>query len=362
MSETYRDSNGNNVEPRPHRFFNSCLLILCGFALAGILLFVTLFIIIGSLSSGIGSIAEQLAATKTKSLGDKYEYNYVSGIEDAKETVLIVQINGIIVNRLESSFGSTHQYTAADEVCEILDLAALDSTVRAVVISIDSPGGEVVASDRIYRAILNLRRNRTPVIAQMGSLAASGGYYIAAGCDYIIANPMTTTGSIGVIMSALKYYELMAKIGVSTENYTSGRMKDMLSGSRPTGIEEKTLVQQHINAVYEQFVQVVAEGRSGLTVEKIKNSEIGDGRIFLGTQALQLGMVDELGYEKDAELKAVKMANLKEYKVVRVRRGFSLMNFLMSAESTSKLNIALPGVAPYRLEAGKLYFLPDFQQ
>jgi len=139
-------------------------------------------------------------------------------------------------------------------------------------------------------------------------------------------------------------------------------MKDMLSGSRPTGIEEKTLVQQHINAVYEQFVQVVAEGRSGLTVEKIKNSEIGDGRIFLGTQALQLGMVDELGYEKDAELKAVKMANLKEYKVVRVRRGFSLKNLLMSAESTSKLNIALPGVAPYRLEAGKLYFLPDFQQ
>lgn len=362
MNEPNFERNYSCPEPRSGGFKNSCLMMFFGFALAGVLLFVASIIIINSLSSGIGNAVGQIASSKSNSLGDKYRYSFVSGSEKHDETILIVPINGIIISRVEPSLGGS-QYVSAEEVCEVLRFAAEDAMIKGVIISIDSPGGEVVASDKIYRAILSLRKKNIPVIAQMGSLAASGGYYIAAGCDYIIANPMTTTGSIGVIMSALKYYDLMQKIGVATENYTSGAMKDMLSGSRPTNMVERALVQQHVNAVYDQFVQIVADGRPGLSVEKIKNSEIGDGRIFLGTQAKELGLVDTIGYEKDAELKVAELAKLKNYRVVKVQRSFSIMNLLMSAETVFKpASIALPGATPYKLEMGKLYFLPNFGQ
>lgn len=356
------DQNYSRPQVRSSGFMNSCLMMVLGFALGCVLLFIGSIIIIKSLSSGVSNVVGQIASNKPQSLGDKYRYKVISGSEQSGNGILVVPVNGIIIGRVEPSLGGS-QYVSAEEICEILELAGKNSMIKGVIISIDSPGGEVVASDKIYRAILDLRKKRIPVVAQMGSLAASGGYYVAAGCDYIIANPMTTTGSIGVIMSALKYYQLMEKIGVATENYTSGAMKDMLSGSRPTGLEEKTLVQQHVNAVYDQFVQIVADGRPKLSVEKIKGTEIGDGRIFLGTQAKELDLVDAIGYEEDAVNKVAELAGVTKYHVVKVERGFSLMNLLMSAETVLKpTSITLPGAAPYKLEMGKLYFLPNFGQ
>ncbi len=333
--------------------------------LFGCLLIGGVIILTISFFSMIGKALENLAPAISETAltinGQKFEEIAVT--EDySPNKIMLIPVTGIIIGRSEDTFGGSN-YASADQLCSMLEQAEKDPEVKAVILRIDSPGGEVVAADRIYRAILKTRKAGKPVIAQMESLAASGGYYIAAGCDYIVANPMTTTGSIGVIMTALKYYELMQKIGVQTENYTSGKMKDMLSGARPTGPEEKVLVQQHIDKVYNEFVAIVAAGRPELTVEKIKNSEIGDGRIFLGTQALELKMVDALGYGPEALAKAVEMAKISSYQVVMLKKSFSLLNLLYEfSAKTNRMDVRLPGDNRVSLEAGKLYFLPAFNQ
>ncbi len=337
----------------------SCCII--SFVLLLILgIIVALVVGLAGMVSGFSgdSIEHQLTIS-----GQKFEQISVSGYSSSNK-ILLIPVSGIIVGRTQEGFGSS-AYVSADYICSLLAQARNDCAIKAVILRIDSPGGEVVASDRIYRAILETRKRGIPVVAQMESLAASGGYYIAAGCDYIIAHPMTTTGSIGVIMSALKYHDLMQKIGVQGENYTSGRMKDMLSGARPTTPEERLLVQDHINRVYDEFVKIVAEGRKELTVEQIKGTEIGDGRIFLGTQAKELKLVDDVGYNADAEAKAAELAGIDDYQVISLRRSFSLRSLLFEAAGSSRqVDIRLPGSTTnsFSLEAGKLYFLPAFNQ
>lgn len=346
--------------PKKGPKFLSCFLIS---AIILSILGLFMIIIVGLVALAVIDFGGDTAEQQLTIDGQRFDQIYISG-ESSENKILLIPCNGIIVGRSQDSFGAS-SYLSADYICSLLDQAAKDDSIKAVILRIDSPGGEVVAADRIYRAVLAVRKAGVPVVAQMESLAASGGYYVAAGCDYIIAHPMTTTGSIGVIMSTFKYYDLMQKIGVQAENYTSGNMKDMLSGTRPTSPEEKQLVQQHIDRVYDQFVQVVADGRKkqGLTVDKIKNSIIGDGRVFLGTQALELKLVDALGYNTDAEKKAAALAGIDEYQVVSLRRGFSLRNFLFEAFASSRqLDVRLPGGNSLSLEAGKLYFLPAFNQ
>lgn len=337
--------------------FLSCFLILGGIAF-----------LLGVLGAAIIAVVVFLAGLKDDAVesqmtinGQRFDQVVISG-RHSPNRILLIPINGIIVGRAADSFGGS-SYLSADHVCALLEEAAVNRSIRAVILRIDSPGGEVVAADRIYRAVLAVRNAGVPVVAQMESLAASGGYYVAAGCDYIIANPMTTTGSIGVIMSAFKYHDLMQKIGVQTENFTSGRMKDMLSGARPTSPEEKALVQRYIDQVYDEFVKVVADGRKELTVDDIKSGIIGDGRVFLGKQALELKLVDALGYNSDAEAKAAELAEIDDYQIISLRRGFSLKNLLFEALGTKhQLDVRLPGGNSPALEAGKLYFLPAFNQ
>ncbi len=334
-----------------------CIISFVILLILGII--VALVVVLAGMVSGFSgdSLEHQLTIS-----GQKFDQVSVSG-HSSSNKILLIPVSGIIVGRTQEGFGSS-AYVSADYICNLLEQARNDYTIKAVILRIDSPGGEVVAADRIYRAILETRKDGIPVVAQMESLAASGGYYIAAGCDYIIAHPMTTTGSIGVIMSALKYHDLMLKIGVQSENYTSGRMKDMLSGARPTTPEERLLVQEHIDRVYDEFVKIVAEGRKELTVEQIKGTEIGDGRIFLGTQAKELKLVDDVGYNADAEAKAAELAGIEDYQVIALRRSFSLRNLLFEAAGSSRqVDIRLPGSSnSFSLEAGKLYFLPAFNQ
>jgi protease-4 len=293
-----------------------------------------------------------------------FEKDFISGKRSSENIILVVPVSGIIYSGMEDSPFGGAEGAAANRICSQLRLAAKDSNVKAVVIKIDSPGGEVVAADMIYQAIKNVRAQGKPVVALMESVAASGGYYIAVGCDRIIAHPMTTTGSIGVIVQTYKYYSLFQKIGVESEPYTSGPMKDLLSGTRPTSPAEKQLIQEHVNKVYDHFVNVCAEGRPNLTAKQIKESKIGDGRIFLGTEAKALGMVDQLGYFSDAEKKIASMAGIADdYKVVSLRKRFSLASLFKGqvAANSSNINIKLPGDSNSlsgKLEQGKFYFLP----
>ncbi len=177
-----------------------------------------------------------------------------------------------------------------DLIEDIIDFRDNDS-VKAVILRIDSPGGAVGPSQEIYSEVLKLQKKK-PVIVSMGSVTASGGYYIAAPAKRLFANPGTITGSIGVIMSFPNYEGLMEKVGVSSVVVKSGRFKDIGSATRPFSKDERKLMQSLIDDVHSQFVEAVSLGRE-MPAEKVM--KIADGRIFSGRQALAVGLVDELG-------------------------------------------------------------------
>jgi protease IV len=178
--------------------------------------------------------------------------------------------------------------------------------VKAIVVRVDSPGGAVAPTQEIFEEIQRLKK-RKPVIASMGSVAASGGYYIASACDKIIANPGTLTGSIGVIMQLTNVEELMKKIGVKGYNVKSGANKDIGSPFQPLSPEGREILQSVIDNVHSQFIVAVAKGR-GLDEARVR--KLADGRIYSGAQAKDLGLVDQFGTLEDAIEVAAKRANL----------------------------------------------------
>jgi protease IV len=200
-----------------------------------------------------------------------------------------------------------------------------DPSIKAIVLRIDSPGGAVAPSQEIYEEIRKVVTKKK-VVVSMGSVAASGGYYIASPATRIIANPGTLTGSIGVIMEIPNLEGLMNKIGVKTEVIKSGRHKDIASAFRGIKKEEREILQGVLDNVHEQFIKAVAEGRKML-IEDVKR--IADGRVFTGEQALKAGLVDEIGNLEDAIKAAAKLAGIKgEPSVVSKEERFSLVHLL----------------------------------
>jgi protease-4 len=194
----------------------------------------------------------------------------------------IVEVTGVI--------------TASDDIVDALRGFERTPSVKAVVVRVDSPGGGVAASQEIYHAILELRAKK-PVIASLGGVAASGGYYVASACDAIVSNPGTLTGSIGVIMEMGNVQELLQKIGVQAEVLKAGTFKDMGSPVRPLTDAERVIFQQMIDSVHTQFIAAVADGRK---MDEAKVRALADGRIYSGEQAHALGLVDSLGGLQDA--------------------------------------------------------------
>lgn len=182
-----------------------------------------------------------------------------------------------------------------------------DKGISAVIIRINSPGGAVAPSQEIFREIRRTSQTKK-VVASLGSVAASGGYYVAAAADHIVANPGTITGSIGVIVEFVQIHELLDKIGVGFEVLKSGEFKDIGSPHRELTPQDKAVIQGLIGDIQEQFVGAVAEGR-GLPVEKVR--EIADGRVFSGEKAKELGLVDELGNFQDAVETTKEMAGIR---------------------------------------------------
>ncbi len=200
-----------------------------------------------------------------------------------------------------------------------------DTSIKAIVLRIDSPGGAVAPSQEIYEEVRKAIAKKK-IIVSMGSVAASGGYYIASPATKIIANPGTLTGSIGVIMEIPNVEGLMNKIGVKTEVIKSGRHKDIASVFRGIGKEEREILQNVLDNVHEQFIAAVAEGRKMMR-DDVKR--IADGRIFTGEQALKIGLIDELGNLEDAVNIAAKLSGIKgEPVVVTKKERFSVVDLL----------------------------------
>jgi len=204
------------------------------------------------------------------------------------------------------------------------------SSIKAIVLRIDSPGGGVVPSQEIHDAVQRVRtkQNKT-VVASMGTVAASGGYYIAAAADRIVANPGTLTGSIGVIMEMVNLEGLLHKVGVEGVVIKSGRYKDVGSPFRKMNPEERRILQFVMDDVHEQFIEAVAEGRS-LGVKDVR--PLADGRIFTGRQAVDAKLVDELGDLDDAIRIAAEMVGIEgEPAVVNPKKRFSIRDIIDSS-------------------------------
>ncbi len=182
------------------------------------------------------------------------------------------------------------------EINENLKMFRDDDSIKAIVLRIDSPGGGVGPSQEIFRAILKAKEKK-PVITSMGALAASGGYYAAAASDGIMANPGTITGSIGVIMGYTNFKEIFQKIGLVPVVFKSGAFKDTGSPVREMRADEKVFLQDFVNKIYDQFVRDVAKTRK-MNYRKVK--KLADGRIYTGSEAKKLGLVDRIGNLEDA--------------------------------------------------------------
>jgi protease IV len=220
--------------------------------------------------------------------------------------VAIIRVDGPIVSgQSEGVFGS--DVAASETVIDHINRALEDNDAKALLVRINSPGGSPAASDEIYQRLLEAREEK-PVVISMGDVAASGGYYVAAGGNEIFANPATITGSIGVITSQLDISGLLKKVGANYHTITTGEFKDMGSFSRPMTPREEQLVKALLDDVYQQFVDAVAKGRA-MPRERIL--KIADGRIFTGRQAKALGLVDQLGGFEPALRQAGTLGGLK---------------------------------------------------
>jgi protease-4 len=214
----------------------------------------------------------------------------------------------------------------AEQVVEELADYAEDSSIRAIIIRIDSPGGGVVPSQEIYNAVMNARKEGKKVVISMGSVAASGGYYVAAAADKIVANPGTLTGSIGVKMEFANLEKLLEKVGVKGLVIKAGEYKDIGSPFRDMTEQERRLLQAVIDDVHNQFIDAVAKGRS-LETEQVRS--MADGRIFTGRQALDLKLVDQLGDLEDSIRLAADMAGIKgKPRVVRKEKKLPFFDYL----------------------------------
>ena len=240
----------------------------------------------------------------------------------SEDRIALIRVEGVILDSQTTS-GELKRFSE-------------NPSVKAIVIRIDSPGGGVVPSQEIYDAVKRIRsKNNKAVIASMGSVAASGGYYIAAATDRIVANPGTLTGSIGVIMETANVEGLLQKIGVEGVIIKSGKYKDVGSPIRKMSADERSLLQAVMDDVHKQFIEAVAEGRS---LELRAAQALADGRIFTGRQAKEAKLVDELGDLEDAIQLAAEVVGIEgEPKVVEPRRRFSLREIL-----DSKLRLMFP--------------------
>jgi len=249
--------------------------------------------------------------------------------------ILLLSIRGIITEAPSRRMLWTRP-GLVETFRDMLRQARGDDHVRAVLLYVDSPGGGITASDVLYRRIRDFREEReVPVVGLLGDVAASGGYYVASACDYLVAHPTTVTGSIGVIMPLVGIQQLLSKIGVEARPIKSGEMKDMGSPFRGLTEEEQKILQDIVDRFHRRFVDVVYEGmkRRGVEIGRDRLEQYCDGRVFTGEEAKTLGFVDEVGYLEDAVRIARERAGLgdEEARVVTYRSRVGLLDLILAS-------------------------------
>lgn len=276
------------------------------------------------------------------------------GVGGSSDRIALIALRGLISSSIPGNLSDS----MVEDLRLALDQAREDRNVKAIVLEVDSPGGEVTASDEIYNAVTKAR-SKKPVVVYMDALAASGGYYVSCGGKFLMANETTITGSIGVIIQTLNYEQLFNKIGLASVIFKSGKFKDILNGARPMTPEERDLIQSFVMQTYDKFLGIVARER-GLSADTLRNT-IADGRILSGKDALNNKLIDGLGQIDDAFNKAKELGHAQQAMVVKYGPPFSLSRFFRAfGETKAKLQVELPKSLVPQLESGRAYFLPSF--
>ncbi len=258
-------------------------------------------VLVGLLASGCGTYAPKFA--------EAYVLPHVEAFSAGRDRVVLVPLQGTIMLDGESGgFGSPGEGVLA-RVTRDLRRAAQDPRVKAVVLHVNSPGGGVTASDILRREVEAFRETGRTVVVYAESLNASGGYYVSTAADRIVSNPTTVTGSIGVIAMYFNVEGLLGKVGVRETSFTSGPHKDMTGLFRKMTEDETRIFQGIVDELYGRFVACVVSGRPKLSPERVRT--LADGRVYTASQALENGLVDEVGYLEDAVAAAARLAGLK---------------------------------------------------
>jgi len=278
-----------------------------------------------------GLILSSAVALQILSLGSGSSSSDFGSTRGSGPAVAVIHVEGVIASGGNDLF-SDSSVASAKTIIKNIEKAKNDDEVKAIILAVDSPGGGVVASDEIYHALKGAGK---PIVVVMGDLAASGGYYISMASNWIVANPNTLTGSIGVISEFPNAEGLLDKIGVDFVVITSGPRKDIGSPYREMTEAERAYWQKIIDETYASFVQIVADGRH-MTVDEVK--PLADGGVYTGRQALELGLVDQLGYEEDAVAKAAELGGITgKPRIIEYENRPRLFDLLTAASSQRSL-------------------------
>lgn len=244
--------------------------------------------------------------------------------------IAVVYIEGVITGGRSGTDFLSGTIAGSMTVMDHLRRAASDPAVGAVVLRFNTPGGSVPASQEIAAEIMRLKETGKPVVASMADVSASAGYYLAALADVIMANPGTITGSLGVYMQVANFEELYEKLGIEYNYIKSGEYKDMGAPNRPLKPEEREILQAMVDDIYQQFTETIAKGRS-MPIDKVK--DLADGRIYTGSQAKELGLIDELGNYYDAVNMAAELAGITGEPRIKTYYKPGPLDFLLGGQN-----------------------------
>jgi len=285
------------------------------------------------------------------SLGSPGKLQETVVLGESGPKIAMIEVTGLISEEQDSDrLGLSQRPGMVEETKNALDRAADDDEVVGILLRINTPGGSVSASDTLYHEIESFKKdNKQPVVAFMNGMATSGGYYVAMACDHVIAHPAAVTGSIGVVMPGLSVEGLMEKYGVVDQTLKSGAFKDSGSMFRDMTPAERAQLQSVIDDLFARFEDVVAQGRPSLSRERI--AALSDDRVYSAKQALDNGLVDQLGYLEDAVADLEQRAGIKESRVVVYHRANQTKENIYSRAPNIAVQVTDVNLLPIRSSA-----------
>ena len=311
-----------------------CLAAAGCLSLVGMAVIVMICLVAGSCASSMDSMVGGAMMSNDGPKDEVPEFTEVwslGGGEADGPKVIRIKLNGVIESSAQRGgiFSEVNPYSASAALDRI-HAAQADDDVDGIFLEINSPGGEVTMSDILFDALMRFRESDTNrfVFALIGDMAASGGYYVAAAANKIMAHPTSWTGSIGVIVPNYNAYELASKIGIASVPITSGENKNMLDMLQPTNAAHTAIIKRAVDQAYDRFIEVIAKGR-GMKPDEIK--PYADGRILTAKDALDAKLIDAIGYEEDAFSALCEMAGADDIRVYRYKEGADLGSLLRSS-------------------------------